>query len=123
MQREYKSLMTNEVWSLVSRSTQRQPITGKWHFALKVNEDGKVRKYKARFVARGFTQSPGLDHHETYTPTVRLSTLRTVVACGVRQHQVPAKGHKDSIPQCTHRRRDFSRAATRVQAGRRRHGL
>ena len=85
MHREYDSLMTNEVWSLVSRPTERQPITGKWHFALKVNEDGKVTKYKARFVARGFTQTPGLDYHETYSPTVRLSTLRTVLACGVRQ--------------------------------------
>ena len=85
MQREYDSLMTNEVWSLVSRPMERQPITVKWHFAVKVNEDGKVTKYKARFVARGFTQTPGLDYHETYSPTVRLSTLRTVFACGVRQ--------------------------------------
>ena len=42
MQREYNSLMTNEAWSLVSMPTERQPITGKWHFALTVNEDGKV---------------------------------------------------------------------------------
>ena len=61
MQREYDSLMTNEVWSLVTRPTERQPITGKWHFAVKVIEDGKVTKYKARFLARGFTQTPGLD--------------------------------------------------------------
>ena len=84
MQREYDSLMTNEVWSLVSRPTKRQPSTGEWHFAVKVNEDGKVTKYKALFVARVFTQTPGLDYHETYSPTVRLSTLRTVLACGVR---------------------------------------
>ena len=83
MQREYDSLMTNEVWSLVSRPTERQLITGEWHFAVKVNEDGKVTEYKACFVARGFTQTPGLDYHETYSPTVRLSTLRTMLACGV----------------------------------------
>ena len=85
MHREYESLMTNEVWSLVSRQTERQPIIGKWHFAVKVNEDGKVTKYKAHFVAPGVTQTPGLDYHETYSPTVRLSTLRIVLACGVRQ--------------------------------------
>ena len=84
MQREYDSLTTNDVWSLVSRPTERQPITGKWHFAVKVNENGKVTKYKARFVALGFTQTRGLDYHETYSPTVRLSTLRTVLACGVK---------------------------------------
>ena len=85
MQREYDSLMTNEVLTLVSRQTERQPITGKWHFAVKVNEDGKVIKYKACFGVRGFTQTPGLDYHKTYSPTVRLSTLRTVLACGMRQ--------------------------------------
>ena len=47
--------------------------------------EGKVTTYKARFVARGFTQTPGLDYYETYSPTVRLSTLRTVLACGVKQ--------------------------------------
>ena len=85
MQREYDSLMTNELWSLVSRPTEQQPITVEWRFAVKVNEDGKVTKYKAPYVARGFTQSPGIDYHETYSPTVRLSSLRTVFACGVRQ--------------------------------------
>ena len=56
MQREYDSLMTNEVLSLVSRPTERQSITRKCHSALKVTEDGKVTKYKARFVAQCFTR-------------------------------------------------------------------
>ena len=37
-----------------------------------------------------------------------------------RGHQVPAYGHEDSIPERTDRRRDFSGATRRVQAGRRR---
>lgn len=85
MKREYDSLMTNNVWTLVPRPEGRQPITGKWHFALKLDSQGHVTKYKARFVARGFTQSPGLDYHETYSPTVKLSTLRTVLACGIQK--------------------------------------
>ena len=85
MQREYRFLMTNEVWSLISRPTEPQPITGKRHYAVKVNEDSKVTKYNARFVVRGFVQTPGLDYHETYSPTARLSTLSKVLTCGVRQ--------------------------------------
>ena len=69
------------MWSLVSRPTERQPIIEKWHFELNVNEDGN----KARFVAPGVTQTSGLDYHEKYLPAVRLSTLRKVFACGVRQ--------------------------------------
>ena len=34
--------------------------------AVKVNEDSKMTKYKARFVVRGFTQKPGLDYHKAY---------------------------------------------------------
>ena len=120
-QREYDSLMTNEVWSLVSRTKEQQPVTGKWHFAVKVNEDGKVTKFKARFVARGFTQTRGSDYHETYSQTVRLSTL--MIALASNGHQVPGNGHKDSLPKCTQRRRDFSGAARMVQAGRRRYCL
>ena len=41
--------------------------------------------YKALFVARGFTQTSGLDYHESYSPTVKLSTLTTGLACGMRQ--------------------------------------
>ena len=33
MHQEYNLLMTNEVWSLISRPTERQPFTGKWHYA------------------------------------------------------------------------------------------
>ena len=44
-----------------------------------------MTKYKARFVARDSTQRPGLYYRERYSPTVRLSTLRTVLECGVRQ--------------------------------------
>ena len=85
MQPEYDTLIANDVWSQVSRPTKRQPIIGKLHFAVKANEDSKVTKHKARFVARGFTLTPCLDYHETYSPTVRLSLLRTEIAPGVRQ--------------------------------------
>ena len=41
-------------------------------------------KYKAGFVAWGFTHTPGIDFHDTYSKTAQLSTLRTVLACGVK---------------------------------------
>ena len=62
-----------------------QPISGKWHFAVKTDFEGRISEYRARFVARGFSQTQGLDYFETYAPTARLSTLRTMLACGVQQ--------------------------------------
>ena len=81
---EFKSLKENGVWELFKPPSGQGIISGKWHFAHKLDDDGNVVKYKARFVARGFTQTPGLDFHDTYSPTVKLSTLRTVLACGVK---------------------------------------
>ena len=44
---------------------------------------GKVQG-TIRSVARGFFQMPGIGFHDTYSPTPKLSTLRTVLACGVK---------------------------------------
>ena len=84
MDKEYQSLEDNGVWELVPAPKDKGIISGKWHFAHKLDNMGNVVKFKARFVARGFTQTPGIDFHETYSPTAKLSTLRTVVACGVK---------------------------------------
>ena len=84
MDREFKSLEENGVWQLVKPPSGQGIISGKWHFAQKLDEEGNLGKYKARFVARGFAQTPGIDFHDTYLPMARLSTLRTVLACGVK---------------------------------------
>ena len=86
MDREIKSLEENGVWELIKPpSGQGQGIiSGKWHFAHKLDDEGNVVKYKARFVVRGFTQTPGIDFHDTYSLTAKLPTLRTVLACGVK---------------------------------------
>ena len=84
MDKEHQSLEDNGVWELVPAPKDKGIISGKWHFAHKLDNMGNVMKFKAPFVARGFTQTPGIDFHETYSPTAKLSTLRTVVACGVK---------------------------------------
>ena len=41
-----------------------------------------MSKYQARFEARRFSQAAGVDYNETYSPTAKLTTIRTVLACG-----------------------------------------
>ena len=84
MDREFKSLEENGVWELVKPPSGQGIISGKWHFAHKLDDEGNVVKYKARFVARGFTQTPGNNFHDNYSPKAKLSTLRTVLACGLK---------------------------------------
>ena len=85
MEDEYKSLIDNGVWTLVSKTKNTVPVSGKWCFTLKYGPDGQVTRHKARYVARGFTQIRGRDFDETYAPTVRMSTIRPVLALAAQQ--------------------------------------
>lgn len=76
MQCEYDSLTTNNVWKLVDRPPDKNVVKCKWVFKKKYDANGNFEKYKARLVARGFTQVRGVDYIDTFSPVVRHSTLR-----------------------------------------------
>jgi hypothetical protein len=75
---EYKSLQERQTWSLVVKPAGRKIVDSKWVFKIKRNSDGTIARYKARFVARGFTQEHGIDYTETFAPTVKFSTIRVI---------------------------------------------
>lgn len=56
------------------------PLTAKWVFDIKQRPNGTVARYKARLVARGFLQVEGRDYRETFSPTVKMSSMRLVLA-------------------------------------------
>jgi hypothetical protein len=80
---EYNALISNGTWELVPRPQGSNVVTGKWGFTHKLPADGTLDHYKARWVLRGFTQCPGVDYDETFTPVVKLVTVRTVLATAV----------------------------------------
>ena len=55
MQEEYQSIMKNDVWDVVPRPERKSVVTSKWIYKIKHVADGSIKKYKARFVARGFS--------------------------------------------------------------------
>lgn len=80
MQSEYDSIIKNHTWDLVDWPTKRKVIGTKWVWKAKYRSDGSLEKYKARLVAKGFAQVEGFDVQETFAPTARLTTIRTVLA-------------------------------------------
>ncbi len=64
-----------------------KPVGSKWVYKVKVEGDGRVERFKARLVAQGYTQTKGAkgaDYDETFSPVVRMESLRTVVSLAVR---------------------------------------
>lgn len=80
MENKMRSLEQNETWTLTKLPSGRQPIQNRWVFKLKLDGDGAVRRYKARLVSKGFTQRPGIDFEETFSPVVKHDSLRAVLA-------------------------------------------
>jgi len=70
----------NNTWDLVDFPEDKNCIGVKWIYKTKLNADGDVEKYKARLVAQGFSQQPGIDYNETFAPVARLDTVRMVLA-------------------------------------------
>jgi len=85
MQEEYDALVSNGTWELVPEPAGRSVVTGKWCFKAKTDASGEVNRYKARYVARGFTQRPGIDFTETTSPVVSLTALRTLLSVAARE--------------------------------------
>lgn len=79
-EQEMKLLHKHRVWDLVDLPHNRKPITCRWVFKTKLDGDGRPHTYKARLVARGFSQKFGEDYDETYAPIVRYDTIRVLLA-------------------------------------------
>jgi hypothetical protein len=51
--------MKNEVWEIIPRPKEKSVVTSKWVYKIKHAIDKSVDKYKARFIARGFSHGGG----------------------------------------------------------------
>ena len=88
MREELNSMCTLGVWTLVDRPEGVKIVRSKWVFSKKKNPDGSLRKYKARLVAAGCNQIPNVDYDSAYSPVVRMSTVRTVLAVAAANNYV-----------------------------------
>jgi hypothetical protein len=80
IEEEMASLDKNESWDLVELPTGRNPISSKWVFKKKLNAEGKVEKYKAGLVAKGYSQVEGIDFGEIFSPVAKLTSIRFMLS-------------------------------------------
>jgi hypothetical protein len=95
MMEEYASIMKNDVWEVVLRPEDKKVVGSKWIYKVKHAVDGSVDKYKARFVAKGFSQREGVDYEETFAPVARYSSIRAIISLATKKgwsvHQMDVK--------------------------------
>ncbi|GKA13037.1 putative retrotransposon protein [Tanacetum coccineum] len=80
----YKSrnstIKDNEVWDLVELHPDGKTVDSKWLVKKKSGMDGAIHTYKARLVANGYTQTPGIDYEKTFSPVADIRAIRILIA-------------------------------------------
>nr|GEV99078.1 ribonuclease H-like domain-containing protein [Tanacetum cinerariifolium] len=79
MNNETDALYRNDTWEITDLPTGRKAIGGKWVYKIKYKSSGDIDRYKARYVVKGFNQKEGIHFDETFSPVVKIVTVRCVV--------------------------------------------
>lgn len=80
---EFNALIAAGVWELVPPDSSQNLVGCKWVFRVKFNPNGSVERHKARLMAKGFSQRPGIDFFETYSLVIKPVTIRLILSLAV----------------------------------------
>ena len=73
-------MLKTGTWHLVDLSGDKSAIGCKRVYKIKTRSDDTVDRYKARLIAKGFTQEYGIDYEETFSPMACISSICTLIA-------------------------------------------
>ncbi|KAJ1576873.1 hypothetical protein NDA12_001535 [Ustilago hordei] len=80
MQKELEGLEAMGTWEIANLPPGMNAINTCWVLKIKTDANMVPTKFKARLVARGFTQREGVDYMEIFVPVVPIQSIRGVLA-------------------------------------------
>nr|GEV87475.1 uncharacterized mitochondrial protein AtMg00810-like [Tanacetum cinerariifolium] len=72
-------LKRNGTWEMVELPKGRKAIGSKWIYKIRFMSSSEIDRYKARLVAQGFGKKEGVDYEETFSPVVKMVTVRCLL--------------------------------------------
>lgn len=82
---EIKSIEKNKTWILTELPAGAKIIGVKWVYKTKYNEHGEIDKYKARLVAKRYSQKHEVDYTKVFAPVARMDTVRMIIALAAQK--------------------------------------
>ncbi|KAF8626055.1 hypothetical protein AX17_006630 [Amanita inopinata Kibby_2008] len=96
MEDELTMLREAGTWELIEPPPGVNVVGSKWVFKVKKDTAGNIVWYKARLVAQGFSQVPGVDYFDTFAPVAHLASIQVILAIAATHdlevHQIDIKG-------------------------------
>ncbi|TFY76154.1 hypothetical protein EWM64_g7858 [Hericium alpestre] len=95
IQDELGQMEKMKTWELTEKPSEANLVRSKWVFKIKRDASGAISKYKARLMAQGFSQIPGINFTKTFAPVAKLLSLHIIAALAMHfnweLHQMDVK--------------------------------
>lgn len=86
MHEEYAAFLKNNTWTLIPPTPAMNIVGCRWVFKVKRHADGTIEWHKAGLPAKGYNQQEGINYTEPFSPVVKPSTIRLILALAISQN-------------------------------------
>ena len=81
MMEELEKMEKYKVWKVVDREPGQRALKARWVYTRKIDgTTGKPAAYKARWVAKGFSQKAGIDYNEVFSAVAHKDSIRVFLS-------------------------------------------